>query len=157
MSYEPEIHYEPARAPMTVTPEMDFATGEVLESTVHYTTDKDAFLANDEQIAQDQQVEQQQQQSEDDIHYYSIEEVDRLLEDNRDEPDQQLAEVAWNLDLPQGVPGLDLVQVLASKYLNGEISYEAALDEAFSHNLSEQDLLRSYSIFNAHYNRALGR
>jgi hypothetical protein len=153
--YEPEITYEPARAPMTVTPEMDFATGEVLESTVHFTSDKDAYLYNDELIEEEQV--QQEQQTEDGIHIYSVEEADRLLDEERDDPNQELAEVSWNLDLPDNVPGLDLVQVLATRYLAQQMTYEEALDEAFSHGLSEQQLLRAYSLYNAAYNKALGR
>lgn len=151
------IHFEAQRPALTVTPTYDEVTGQYGEPEAEFSTMKDEHDFNGEALDLETQEQPMAEQGEEDIHMYSIEEVDRLLEDSRDEPDQQLAEVSWNLELPDGVPGLDLVQVLSTRYLAGQMTYEQALDEAFSHGLSEQELLRAYSIYNAHYNKALNR
>lgn len=146
------IEYTAPRPAMVVHPEMDDSTGEVLESRVEYANGKEAMMAADLEIEQEQ-FKAADEVSQETEYEYTIEEVDRLLEDHRDQPDQNLAEISWNTDVGED-PAANLIHVLATRYLASQMTYEEALDAAFSHGFSEQELLRGYQIYNEAYNRA---
>ena len=163
MDYQ-NIEMVEARPAMSYTPGLDDATGAALEGQVTELSLKDRAEPWTQEEVEDPLFEEHyaelREQMQGDDETYSLEQIEEMFESGAiDEPSQELAQASWNLELPseEEVPGIDVVQILATKFLMGSMTQEEAINEAFAHNLSPDQLARAYSVYNRAYNQALGR
>lgn len=154
MTTEPQFISEPQRPALTVSPDIDDATGAPTGYVTEFTTMKDAYdyqeaNLSDEELQEALSPEQYQEYQDNQFpeEVLNDEQVSLLLNEP-DEPSQEMAQAVFNAHLPDDYAH-DVVQILATKYYLGELTVDQAVAEARATGEPIENLRKAFS--NLHY------
>jgi len=152
------------RPGMTIEPQIEDATGSYVGQSVVVSSSKDAYEFQQSGLTQEefedayspeQRAEYYQQQPSEEVEAYSMELIDSQFAEP-DEPSSAMAEIAWNMQLPD-TPAHDIVQHLAVRYYQNSLSLEEAIQIAQDQGLSNDELRRAWTDIHQQFQKTLNK